>query len=102
MVALLTLPSYTAHAQGQGISLIRDTEAERVLRSKLDPILITAGLVPQGVQIHLVNAPSINAFGAEGQHMFLNHGLLMTLDTPHQITGVMAHETRHLAAGDLL
>ena len=102
MVSLLTLPSYTAHAQGQGISLIRDTEAERVLRSKLDPILIVAGLVPKDVQIHLVNDPSINAFVAEGQHMFINTGLLMTLDTPNQITGVMAHETGHMAHGDLI
>lgn len=102
MVSLLTLPSYTAHAQGQGIALIRDTEAERVLRSKLDPILIVAGLVPKDVQIHLVNDPSINAFVAEGQHMFLNTGLLMTLDTPNQITGVMAHETGHMAHGDLI
>ena len=101
MVSLVTLPSYTAHAQGQGIALIRDTEAERVLRAKLDPILITAGLVPKDVQLHLVNDPSINAFVAEGQHMFINTGLLMTLDTPNQITGVMAHETGHMAHGDL-
>jgi predicted Zn-dependent protease len=102
MVSLVALPSYTAHAQGGGIALIRDTEAERVLRAKLDPILITAGLVPKDVQLHLVNDPSINAFVAEGQHMFLNTGLLMTLDTPNQITGVMAHETGHMAHGDLI
>ncbi|HMI96280.1 MAG TPA: M48 family metalloprotease, partial [Micropepsaceae bacterium] len=102
MVSLVALPSYTAHAQGGGVSLIRDTEAERVLRAKLDPILVTAGLVPKDVQLHLVNDPSINAFVAEGQHMFLNTGLLMTLDTPNQITGVMAHETGHMAHGDLI
>ncbi len=102
MVSLLAFPSYTAHAQGQGIAMIRDTEAERVLRAKLDPILVTAGLVPKDVQLHLVNDPSINAFVAEGQHMFLNTGLLMTLDTPNQITGVMAHETGHMAHGDLV
>jgi len=102
MACFITLPSYTAKAQGQGISLIRDTEAERVLRAKLDPILLAAGLVPQDVQLHLVNDPSINAFVAEGQHMFLNTGLLMALDTPNQITGVMAHETGHMAHGDLV
>ena len=102
MAALLTLPPLTAHAQGQGISLIRDTEAERVLRSKLDPILLAAGLVPQDVRLHLVNDPSINAFVSEGQNMFLNTGLLMTLETPNQVTGVMAHETGHMAHGDLV
>jgi predicted Zn-dependent protease len=96
------LPALQAHAQGQSLSFIRDTEAERVLRSKLDPILLAAGLVPQDVHLYLVNDPSINAFVAEGQNMFLNTGLLMTLETPNQITGVMAHETGHMAHGDLV
>ena len=102
MAAAIAFPSYTAHAQGQGVGLIRDTEAERVLRSKLDPILTAAGLVPQDVHLHIVQDPSINAFVAEGQHMFLNTGLLMTLDNPNQVTGVMAHETGHMAHGDLV
>jgi predicted Zn-dependent protease len=34
--------------------------------------------------------------------MFLHTGLLMALDTPNQITGVMAHETGHMAHGDLV
>ena len=101
MATFIALPSYTAHAQG-GVSLIRDTEAERVLRGYLDPILIVAGLRPESVRLHLVNDPSINAFVAEGQNMFLNTGILMALDTPNQITGVMAHETGHMADGHLI
>jgi predicted Zn-dependent protease len=54
------------------------------------------------VKLHLVNDPSINAFVAEGQNMFLNTGILMALDTPNQITGVMAHETGHMADGHLV
>lgn len=100
--ALVIIPSMHARAQGEGLSFIRDTETERVLRSKLDPILLAAGLVPQDVHLYLVNDQSINAFVAEGQNMFLNTGLLMTLDTPNQITGVMAHETGHMAHGDLV
>src|ERR1017187_643837 len=76
MAALITLPSYTAKAQGQGISTIRDTEAERVLRGYLDPILVVAGLRPESVHLHIVNDPSINAFVAEGQNMFVNTGIL--------------------------
>ncbi len=101
MAVFIALPSYTAHAQG-GVALIRDTEAERVLRGYLDPILIVAGLRPESVKLHLVNDPSINAFVAEGQNMFLNTGILMALDTPNQITGVMAHETGHMADGHLV
>ena len=89
-------------AKAQGISFIRDTEAERVLRNWLDPILVAAELNPQSVHLFIVNDPSINAFVAEGQNMFLNTGLLMTLDTPNEIIGVMAHETGHMAHGDLI
>lgn len=95
-------PAKPAHAQADGFSFISDTEAERVLRSKLDPILLAAGLVPQDVHLYIIQDPSINAFVAEGQNMFLNTGLLMALDTPNQITGVMAHETGHMAHGDLV
>ena len=102
IAAFALFPAFQAHAQGEGLGFIRDTEAERVLRSKLDPILLSAGLVPQDVHLYLVNDPSINAFVAEGQNMFLNTGLLMALDTPNQITGVMAHETGHMAHGDLV
>lgn len=95
-------PAMQAHAQGEGFGFISDTEAERVLRSKLDPLLLAAGLVPQDVHLYIIQDPSINAFVAEGQNMFLNTGLLMALDTPNQITGVMAHETGHMAHGDLV
>jgi predicted Zn-dependent protease len=102
MALFIALPSYTARAQGQGISTIRDTEAERVLRGYLDPILLVAGLKPDAVHLHIVNDPSINAFVAEGQNMFVNTGIIMALETPNQITGVMAHETGHMADGHLL
>ncbi len=98
----LFFPALQARAQGQELAFIRDTEVERVLRSKLDPILVTAGLVPQDVHLYIINDPSINAFVAEGQNMFINTGTLMSLDTPNQITGVMAHETGHMAHGDLV
>ena len=101
LATFVAIPSYTARAQG-GLALIRDTETERVLRGYLDPILIVAGLSPASVRLHLVNDPSINAFVAEGQNMFLNTGILMALDKPNQITGVIAHETGHMADGHLI
>jgi len=87
-----------AHAQ----SLIRDTEVERVLRAYLDPILGAAGLQPGAVHLYIVNDPSINAFVAEGQNMFIHTGLLMQLDVPNQVIGVMAHEAGHMAGGHLV
>ena len=94
MFAISALPSQPANAQGgPPVSLIRDTEAERVLRNYLDPILLSAGLQPEAVHLYIVNDQSINAFVAEGQNMFINTGLIMAVDTPNEVTGVMAHET---------
>jgi Zn-dependent protease with chaperone function len=73
-----------------------------VLRAYLDPILVVAGLQPEAVHLYIVNDPSINAFVAEGQNMFLHTGLLMQLDFPNEVIGVMAHETGHMAGGHLV
>jgi predicted Zn-dependent protease len=51
------------------------------------------------VQIHLVLDPSINAFIADGQRVFLMTGLLLAAESPLQILGVIAHETGHIAGG---
>lgn len=96
-VASATAPA-PAHAQG----MIRDTEVERVLRSYLNPILGVAGLQPQAVGLHIIGDPSINAFVSDGQNMFINTGLIMQLDTPNQVIGVMAHETGHITGGHLV
>ena len=98
---MLVAPLQSASAQ-QGMSFVRDTETERMLRSYLDPILVAAGLNPQSVHLYLINDPSINAFVAEGQNVFIHTGLIMQLETPNQVTGVLAHETGHMAGGHLI
>lgn len=102
IVAFTLASAPPAEAQQGSIQLLRDTETERLLRSYLDPILTVAGLHPAAVHLYLVNDPSINAFVAEGQNMFIHTGLLMSLKTPNQVTGVMAHETGHMADGHLV
>jgi predicted Zn-dependent protease len=102
IVALSFAPSDRAQAQERSISFIRDTEAEELLRSYVDPVLTVAGLQPSAVHVYLINDPSINAFVAEGQNMFIHTGLLMELKTPGQVRGVMAHETGHMAGGHLV
>jgi predicted Zn-dependent protease len=90
-----------AQAQG-GPSLIRDTEVERVVRVYLNPLLQAAGISSDAVSLYIVNDPSINAFVAEGQNMFIHTGLIMALDTPNELSGVLAHETGHIADGHLV
>ena len=89
-------------ASAQAISLLQDTETERLLRTYEDPILKIAGLDPSAVKMYIVNDTSLNAFVAEGQNIFVNAGLFIQLKTPNEITGVLAHETGHMAGGHLI
>jgi predicted Zn-dependent protease len=51
--------------------------------------------------VYLVRQPSINAFVAGGQRIFINTGLLVQAKTPNEVIGVLAHETGHIAGGHL-
>ncbi len=88
-------------AAAASISLVRDAETEALVRDYGTPVWRAAGLVPSSVRIYLVQDSSINAFVTAGQRMFLNTGLITQSDTPIELTGVIAHETGHLAGGHL-
>ncbi len=90
-----------SEARAQGISLIRDAEIEQALRDYTDPILVAAELNPADIKIYIVNDPTLNAFVAEGQNIFVHTGLIVAADTPSQLKGVIAHETGHIAGGHL-
>ncbi len=106
MIAALgaTLPLIAAEpASAQEIpSLFSDTEVEQDIRTFSTPIWIAAGLKPDDVKIVLVNSSDLNAFVAGGQNIFIYTGLLMKSDNPLQVTGVVAHETGHIAGGHLV
>ena len=80
---------------------IRDAEIEKILRSYGDPLFKAAGLDPKAVSVMVINDSSLNAFVAGGQNVFLNTGMIMTLDTPNELKGVIAHETGHISGGHL-
>jgi len=87
--------------QRQKISLIRDAEIENAIRAYAVPLFEAAGLDPSAVTVHIVNDPSLNAFVAGGQRLFLFTGLLMKAESAGQVRGVIAHETGHIAGGHL-
>lgn len=91
-----------APANAQSLSLIRDAEIERNLRNYSDPILAAAGLSPEAVDLYVVNDKNLNAFVAGGQNIFMNTGMIMTLETPNQLKGVIAHEAGHISGGHLV
>jgi predicted Zn-dependent protease len=107
LVALVTATALVgagapAHAQkNKGPPIVRDAEIEQLLREYTQPILRTAGLAQQNVQVVIINDRSFNAFVADGRRIFVNGGALMESETPNQIIGVLAHETGHIAGGHL-
>jgi predicted Zn-dependent protease len=100
--ALAAAPVSPAPAQQEkGPPVIRDTEAEQLLRDYTRPILRVAGLERQNIQVVIINESVFNAFVADGRRIFVNYGAILQSETPNQIIGVLAHETGHLAGGHL-
>ncbi|MES2292190.1 MAG: M48 family metalloprotease [Pseudomonadota bacterium] len=101
--ALVFIGLGTAPAYAQGISLLRDTETEDMLRSYETPLAKAAGLDPVP-RVWLLGSPEINAFatyGDGGENIFILSGILLYVKNPNELIGVMAHETGHIAAGHL-
>ncbi|MGP1396958.1 MAG: M48 family metalloprotease [Inquilinaceae bacterium] len=100
-VALVAGSVGPAAAQNRPMAFIRDAEIEHTIHTYLRPILEVAGLAPSAVDVILVNAPTLNAFVAGGQNVFIHTATLMQADDPGQLIGVLAHETGHMAGGHL-
>jgi Zn-dependent protease with chaperone function len=97
-LAALALVVQSAAAQ----SILRDAETEALLKDMAAPLIAAAGLEPRNVDIVLVNDPSVNAFVAGGQAVYINSGLINTADTANQVQGVIAHELGHVTGGHVV
>lgn len=98
-VAFVAAVACVTPAWGQ--SLIRDTEIEHMLRDYSDPILEAAGLQPADVDLYIVADQTLNAFVTGGQNIFLHTGIIIAVETPNQLKGVIAHETGHISGAHL-
>ena len=94
-LAVLLLAAQPAAAQ----SILRDAETEALLDDMSAPLIKAAGLEPENVDIVLINDPSVNAFVAGGQAVYINSGLINAADTANEVQGVIAHELGHVAGG---
>ncbi|MDP6707194.1 MAG: M48 family metalloprotease [Alphaproteobacteria bacterium] len=101
LVPALALSLLAGPASARGVALIRDAEIETTIRTYSTPLFQAAGIDPQAVEVLIVDDPSLNAFVAGGQKIFVHTGLLIATDTPNQLIGVIAHETGHIAGGHL-
>ncbi len=101
-LALIALVTVSTHADAAGMGVIRDEEIEQSLRIFGKPVFDQAGLSPSAVKFILIDQNDLNAFVAGGQNIFLFTGLILRTQNPAELIGVMAHETGHIANGDLI
>lgn len=91
----------TSLAQASAQSLIRDPDIEHGLRELAFPVLRAAGLNTNRVRVMVVNDGTFNAFVIDYSTIYLNHGLILTVDSPEMLQAVIAHEAAHIANGHL-
>lgn len=101
LVTLLVFDPRRGLAQAP-INYIRDAEIENTIRTFATPLFKVAGIAPESVHILLVNDPTLNAFVAGGQNLFVHTGLLTRSENANQLIGVIAHETGHIEGGHLV
>ncbi|MCP9221907.1 M48 family metalloprotease [Erythrobacter sp. LQ02-29] len=82
--------------------ILRDTESEALLQDMAAPIVKAAGFQPGAIDIVLLNDPSINAFVAGGQAIYIHSGLIETADNANEVQGVIAHEMGHITGGHVI
>jgi predicted Zn-dependent protease len=99
MAAGLVLAAVTADASAGGIA--RDAEAEALVLDYTRPIFKAAGIRTPDLKILLIDDPTFNAFVADNRRIFINTGTIITTESPNELIGILAHETAHLAHGDL-
>jgi predicted Zn-dependent protease len=95
LLLMLSLVATPAAAQ----SILRDAETEALLNEMAAPLIRAAGLRPEDVRVVLIGDPSINAFVAGGQVVYIHSGLIEASDNANQVQGVIAHELGHIAGG---
>ena len=92
---MVTLSIQPAMAQ----SVLRDAETEALLRDLARPVVAATGLDPRNVDVVLIGDPSINAFVAGGQIVYINQGLIAAADNGAEVQAVIAHELGHITGG---
>jgi len=99
--ALLGLAVQPIAAQS-GPTILRDAETEALLQELVDPLVEAAGMPRGSVEVVLVSDPSINAFVAGGQRIYVHSGMINAADSANEVQGVLAHELGHITGGHII
>ena len=81
------------------VSVINDTETERVLGELVAPLAKVANIPDGRLKIHIINDDDFNAFVAGGEDVYVYTGLLKQIKTPDALQAVVAHELGHTLGG---
>jgi predicted Zn-dependent protease len=100
VVAALSLCAQQAAAQE--VSILRDSETEKLLKDMINPLVVVAGLPKDSIDVVVLNDPSVNAMTGGGHVIYINSGLINSADNANQVQGVLAHELGHIVAGHSL
>ena len=98
IAAAVALSAQQAAAQ----SVLRDAETEALFQDMGAPLVQAAGLERGNVDIVLLNDPSINAFVAGGQAIYIHSGLINAASNVNEVQGVVAHELGHITGGHII
>ena len=83
LIAAVTLAAQPAAAQ----SILRDAETEALLHDMAAPLVKAAGLDAHNVDVVVINDPSLNAFVAGGQVVYIHSGLLNAASSANEVQG---------------
>lgn len=86
-----------AHA----VSLINDTEIERVVTELVRPIASAAEIPDNRLRVHIVRDDDFNAFVMGGDDVYIYTGLLTQIKSPDALQAVIAHELGHTIGGHM-
>lgn len=86
-----------AHA----VSLINDTEIERVVTELVRPIASAAEIPDNRLRVHIVRDDDFNAFVMGGDDVYIYTGLLIQIKSPDALQAVIAHELGHTIGGHM-
>ncbi len=98
---LMAVTWFTSAFQANAQSLIRDPDIEHGLRELAFPVLRAAGLNTNRVRIYVVNDSTFNAFVIDYNAIYVNYGLILSVESPEMLQAVIAHEAAHIANGHL-
>lgn len=88
-------------APAHAVSVINDTEVEKLLHKLIAPIAVAADIPENRLKIHIVNDDDFNAFVHGGEDVFIYTGLLTRIKNPNALQAVVAHELGHMIGGHI-